>query len=194
MVSRKLPSSKGTALRQAFQRLMFGEEGTSGAALVEATIFVPILVVMMVYTADFGLIFYNEMEVQNAAQAGAQWAIANRVYNCSSIQTAAQNATAVSATVSSSQFCGCSEDSSGNLVVSPLTSPAVCTSAVCASAPSTCSAPCTSAPNTTCNTSGVEGNYVTVSATPTTTYQSFAPYGLISSSYNISTTTTARIQ
>ena len=71
---------------------MFGEEGTEGAALVEATIFVPILVAMCVYTADFGLIFYNEMEVQNIAQAGAQWAMANRIYDSAAILAAAQNA------------------------------------------------------------------------------------------------------
>jgi Flp pilus assembly protein TadG len=69
---------------------MLGEEG---AAIVEATIVAPILVVMGIYAADFGLLFYNKMEMQNAAQAGAQWALANRVYNCGSISTAAQNAT-----------------------------------------------------------------------------------------------------
>ena len=57
---------------------------------------------------DFGLVFYNKIEVQNAAQAGAQWAIANRVYNCSEISVAAENATTLPVTVSSCQFCGCS--------------------------------------------------------------------------------------
>ena len=66
-------------MRQVFRRLMSGEEGAG--RLVEATIIVPILVAMGVYAADFGLLFYNKMEVQNAAQAGAQWAIANRPYN-----------------------------------------------------------------------------------------------------------------
>ena len=63
-------------MRQVFRRLMFGEEG---AVLVEATIIVPILVAMSVYAAGFWPAFYNKMEVQNAAQAGAQWAIANCV-------------------------------------------------------------------------------------------------------------------
>jgi Flp pilus assembly protein TadG len=49
--------------------------GEDGAALVEATIIAPILVAMGVYTADFGLLFYNKMEMQNAAQAGAHWAV-----------------------------------------------------------------------------------------------------------------------
>jgi Flp pilus assembly protein TadG len=173
----------GPAIRLAFRTLMFGEEGTAGAVLVEATLMVPMLVVMSIYVMDFGLVFYNKMEMQNAAQAGAQWAVANRVYNSSEIQVAAQNATKLPAsqiTVSSSQFCGCSKDSSGNAVVTQLTATA-----------------CTSAPNTTCNTSGVEGNYVTVTASPTSTYQTFFSYGLLSgtlSTPNISATTTVRIQ
>ena len=78
MRSKQKSISKRTAIRHAFQRLMFGEDGTAGAVLVEATIFVPILVVMSVYVMDFGLTFYNKIEMQNAAQAGAQWAVANR--------------------------------------------------------------------------------------------------------------------
>jgi hypothetical protein len=50
--------------------------------------------------------------------------------------------------VTSSQFCGCSLDSSGNLVVTQLSAGA-CT---------------TPGPGGTCNTSGVAGNYVTVTA------------------------------
>jgi hypothetical protein len=51
----------------------------------------------------------------------------------------------------------------------------------------------------TCNTSGVVGNYVTVQATltnaaTTNKCQSFVPYGLIGSLYDISATTTVRIQ
>ena len=71
---------------------MFGEDGTAGAVLVEATIIVPMLVVMSIYAMSFGLIFYSKMAMQNAAQAGAQWAVANRVYNCNSVSAAAQQA------------------------------------------------------------------------------------------------------
>jgi Flp pilus assembly protein TadG len=183
-MSKQKSISKRTAIRHVFQRLMFGEDGTAGSVLVEATIIAPILVVMSIYAMDFGLVFYNKIEMQNAAQAGAQWAIANRVYNSSLIQVAAQNATKLPTsqiTVSSSEFCGCSQDSSGNVVMSQLSSTA-----------------CTVAPNSTCNTSGstsgVAGNYVAVTASPTTTYHLFFPYGLISSTPNISATTTVRIQ
>jgi Flp pilus assembly protein TadG len=183
-MSRKRPGSERTALRLAIRRFMVAEEGV---ALVEATIFVPILVVMSICVMDFGLVYYNKMEMQNAAQAGAQWAIANGVYNCSSINAAATNATKLPASevmVTSSEFCACSEDSSGNPVVTHLTSPAACTSAAC-----------TLVPNSTCPSgSGVVGNYVTVSATPTTAYHSLITFRLISSTPDISATTMVRIQ
>jgi hypothetical protein len=133
---------------------------------------------MSAYTADFGLLFYTNMQVQNAAQAGAQWAIANRIFNSTNMQTAGANATTLSGvtfTPAPSQFCGCSVNASGNPGVTSLAAGA-----------------CTSAPGTTCNGSGVEGNYVSVTATKS--YNSFVPFGLIASTYNISATTTARIQ
>jgi Flp pilus assembly protein TadG len=199
MASTQKSFLKGPALRQAFRRLMSGEEG---AALVEATIIAPILVAMGVYLADFGLLFYNKMEMQNAAQAGAQWAMANRVYNSSFIQVAGQNATpklpaagtaACTASspacvkITSSPFCGCSTDSSGNAVVTSLAAGA-CTGT-------------TNVINLTCPSGhGVVGSYVTVTAETgdssgnATLYHSLVPYGLITSTYNISATTTVRIQ
>ena len=54
-----------------------GEDGISGAALVEFTLFAPLLVITSVYTMDFGLYYFKQMEVQNAAQASAQYAVVN---------------------------------------------------------------------------------------------------------------------
>jgi Flp pilus assembly protein TadG len=65
------------SLRHAIHMFMVGEAGTSGAALVEFTIFVPFLVATSICTADFGLYYFQQMQVQNAAQAGAQYAIVN---------------------------------------------------------------------------------------------------------------------
>ena len=60
---------------------------------------------------DFGLLFNNRIEVQNAAPAGVQWAIANRVYNSSDISTAVTNATNYAAISVSTGYpllrCGC---------------------------------------------------------------------------------------
>jgi Flp pilus assembly protein TadG len=141
--------------------------GTDGAALVEFTLFAPLLVVMSIYTTNFGLLLYNKMEVQNAAQAGAHWAIVNGNYSTSNISSAVTNATNFTAiTVSSNQFCGC-PSSTG------------VTSATC---------------NTICSDFSFAGSYVTITATPTNAYKSFFPYGLISKTYDLSASATVRIQ
>ena len=93
MMSRQTPISKRTARGQAVRRFMVGEDGIAGAALIEFTIFAPLLVFMSIYTMDFGLLFFKKMDVQNAAQAGVDWAIANRVYKSSAISSAVTNAT-----------------------------------------------------------------------------------------------------
>jgi Flp pilus assembly protein TadG len=152
---------------------MVGEDGIAGAVLVEFTLFVPMLVIMFAGTINLGFYFFNYLPAQNAAQAGAQWAIANHVYNSSAIATAAQNATpAVPVTVSSSEFCACPSASGWTNQ----------SSGVCA-AGTTCSG-LTGSP--------LAGTYVTVTAAPTR-YQSLAPYGLFSTSA-ISASVTTRIQ
>jgi Flp pilus assembly protein TadG len=178
-MSRQTPMSrrKTTGLRQAIRTFMVGEDGTAGAVLVEFSLLVPMLIVMAIYTMDYGLLLYYRLELQNVAQAGAQWAIANRVYNSSGIQTAAQNATKLaptSFTVTPRQFCGCS---------GPTVTPATPASAVCTRT-STC-------------TNGLPGTYVSVSAAPAAAYSSFIPYGLVPSSYtptSLTVTSTVRVQ
>ena len=172
-------------MRQAIRRFLVGEDGIAGAAIVEFTVFAPLLVVMSIYTMDYGLIFYSKLELQNAAQAGAQWAIANRVYNSAEIQAAGQNAiksrtaragTLGPVTIASHQFCGCSEDSGGNPIVTLLTDNTPCNLAT-----ATCA-------------HGVVGTYVSVTATPTTPYDSFIPYRLVPRTYSLTSTSTVRIQ
>ena len=80
-------------IRQAIRRFLVGEDGIAGTALIEFTLFAPLLVVMSIYTMDFGLFFYRQMQVQNAAQAGVDWAIANHVFNAAGITAAVTNAT-----------------------------------------------------------------------------------------------------
>jgi hypothetical protein len=46
-----------------------------GAALVELTLFVPLLVVASIYAMDFGLYFFHQIQAQNAAQSAVQYAI-----------------------------------------------------------------------------------------------------------------------
>src|SRR3974390_877470 len=110
MPSRQTPVSKRTAVRQAIRKFMVGGDAIAGAALVEFTVCAPLLVIMSIYTMDFGLYFFNNIAMHNAAQAGAQWALANGVYNNNDIANAGQNATGFLAsqiTVTSTEFCGC---------------------------------------------------------------------------------------
>jgi Flp pilus assembly protein TadG len=166
---------------------MFGEEG---GALVEATILAPILLAMGVYAADFGLFFYTKMEVQNAAQAAVDWAVANRTFNSLNMQNAGTSATTISGvnfTPAPTQICGCSLDPSGNLVVTTMAVALVS---------------CT--PNSPCNGtsvgsgSGVTGLYAQVTAT--NTYNSLVPFSFtrygpqIASNYTFTTSVKARIQ
>src|SRR5262249_21966593 len=93
MMSRQTPISKITAIRQAIRNFMVGEDGIAGSALIEFTLVAPLLVVTSIYTMDFGLYFYRQMQVQNAAQAGVDWALANHIFNDAAIRTAVTNAT-----------------------------------------------------------------------------------------------------
>jgi len=167
------PRFSKRAIWKAVRRFVALANDASGAAMVEFTLFGPLLVAMAIYTMDYGLITFNRMEVQNAAQAGAQYAVVNNTYDSTAISTAVTGATKFmgGVTATSSQFCGC---------------------------PSTtvvtyCSASCDTCNTATCSAS-VQGHYVTVTATPTTTYTPFIRYGLSSNSYTVSATSTVRIR
>ena len=160
------------AISSAIRRLAVGADGTSGNALVEFAIFAPILLGVAIYTMDWGLIVISKMEVQNAAQAGAQYAIVNSTYDATSISSAVTKATKFTAvTPTSSQFCGCPSTTGITF----------------------CSASCDTCNPGTCS-SNSQGHYVTVSATPTTPYQTLIPYALVPSGYNLAAQSTVRIR
>jgi Flp pilus assembly protein TadG len=48
----------------------------AGAALVELTLFAPLLIISSIVTMDFGLFFLHQMQAQNAVQAAVQFAMA----------------------------------------------------------------------------------------------------------------------
>jgi Flp pilus assembly protein TadG len=170
-------------IRQAIRRFLVGEDGIAGAALVEFTLVAPLLVVMSIYTMDFGLYLYRQMQVQNAAQAGVDWAIANHIFNNADITAAVNNATLSDHWTASDPItlptdtlnpnpierCGC--PSSSGMTFTPNTAPAPCP---------TCSG-------------SVGGLYVTVQTQAT--WKSFIQYGLFSSATRVLTAqATARIQ
>jgi Flp pilus assembly protein TadG len=167
-------SARPTLPRPARLSLRSLASDTNGAALVEITLFMPILALMAVAIINFGLYFSYSIQVENAAQAGAQWALINAVqsgYSSGSTTTAGQNANNTSLpsvytaiTVTPTLKCGCVSGSS--LTLSTWT--ASCATATC-------------------------GTYVQVVASGT--FVPFATYGsFFPSSYPLSSTATVRIQ
>src|SRR5258708_29098811 len=81
MTTTGAPVHRPSRARSMFRRVLARAAGdTSGVAAIEFGIIVPILVLMVVATADIGMGFYRKMQVEGAAQAGAPWAIKNGFY------------------------------------------------------------------------------------------------------------------
>lgn len=78
-----------------------------GLGAIEFGFIAPLLLTMMLGVFDFGLAYWQQMEIANAADAGAQWGMDN-AYDGTSITTVAQSATNLSGiSVSPSNPCGC---------------------------------------------------------------------------------------
>src|SRR5215211_1632735 len=73
-------------------------DGIRGVAAIEFAAVGSVLVVMIIGTADFGMGFYRKMQVQNAAQAGAQYAMLHGFNDSSAakIENAVKSATSFS--------------------------------------------------------------------------------------------------
>ena len=168
--------------RPALQWLRSLARDTAGAALVEISLFMPMLVFMAVAIINFGFYFWLWIQVVNAAQAGAQWAITNAAqngYSLSSVNTAGTGSnpsshepgvfTAIS--VTNTQKCGC--PSSSGLTLSNW-------STGCAT-------------GTACTDGSYPGTYVQVTASGT--FTPFANFGsFFATSYPVSFSSVVRIQ
>jgi Flp pilus assembly protein TadG len=135
-----------------------------GNAAIELAVLAPPLILLAVGTVDYGLAIYNQIEVQNAAQAGAEYAL-KYGYTITGISGAVTAATplAVSATPAPAQSCGCP---SGTSIT-----------------PATC--------GTNCPSGFAAGSYVTVNAQAT--YTTLVPYPGIASSYTLTASSTVRM-
>jgi hypothetical protein len=137
-----------------------------GNALVEFGFVAPVLGAILVPVIDIGIGFYQRMQVQDAAQAGAQYAMAHG-WNSSAIQDAVTGATTLPSVMASPapiRSCGCPGD----------------TSIAAASCGSICA------------DGTPAGIYVTVSAQAV--YKTLVPYPTLGSSVTLSAQSTARIQ
>jgi Flp pilus assembly protein TadG len=154
------------ASRRSLRQLIWStDRGTNGTMAVEFAIIAPALVLMMACTVDLGMGIYRKMQVENAAQAGAEYAIEHGYTG--SIANVVSNATTFSGIIASpgpSEFCGC-PSSTG------------ITSAAC---------------NSTCPSGVAAGTYVTVSAQGT--YNTILPYPVIPHTFTFAAQSTVRIQ
>lgn len=141
----------------------------SAMSAVEFAIIAPVLLLMAVGVVDYGEAAFRSMQVQNAAQAGIQYAAVHG-YQVSGITAAVQSTGAPGISVSSgpTQFCGC-----------PTTTNSV---------PTLTSTPCGS----DCADGTVSGTYVTLTAAAT--YTTLISYPLIPTSFAFSSQATVRIQ
>lgn len=133
-----------------------GAESASGVAAIEFAIVVPFLLFGLVGVVDLGIGIYRNMDVQNAAQAGAQYAAMNasQSFNPSKVSAAVTNATpyaSIAASPAPVQFYGCATTTGITSVSS----------------------------GSTCSNGTTAGTYVTVSASatyyPNLLYSSFFP-------------------
>jgi Flp pilus assembly protein TadG len=152
---------------QSFRTLLTGgRESLSGAAAIEFGVVAAILMLMSVALTDVGMGFYRKMQVQNAAQAGARYAM-RYGFLSSLIQNAVTAATPngdIAATPAPTQFCGC--PTASGIAVSDCTS--------------------------TCTDGGAAGSYVSVSAQ--TSYSTILSYPGLPKTFNLTAQATARVQ
>jgi len=82
-----------------------------GVTAIEFAVIAPILVGMFISIVDLGLGLYTQVQLANAAQAGAAYAM-QKGYNSLGMITVAQSSTRLTGvSVTTSQFCGCPSSS-----------------------------------------------------------------------------------
>jgi Flp pilus assembly protein TadG len=155
---------------RASQRGLFGWLGRllrnqAGMSAIEFALASPVLLAIVAPTADLGVAFSEQIQVQQAAQAGAQYALLHG-FSSTSISNAVTSATVlnVTATPAPSQSCGCPNGTG-------------ITAATC---------------GTTCSNGENAGEYVYVNAQ--TTYTPVVPYSLFGSSVTLTAQATVRVQ
>ncbi|MEN3350938.1 MAG: hypothetical protein V7632_4573 [Bradyrhizobium sp.] len=154
--------------RRDISRRVFGRfsKDRRGAAAVEFGVLVPLLALMAVSVTDLGLAIYRKMQVENAAQAGVEYAIAHG-FDVNAITAAVVNATnntTITATPAPTKYCGCATSSGVS-------------SATCGA---------------TCPGGRLAGTYTTVSAQAN--YWTIINYQVVPASYAFSMQSKVRLQ
>jgi Flp pilus assembly protein TadG len=173
------------ALRPCLARIGALARDRSGMSAVEFGLATPVFLAMLTPVIDLGLAFSQQIRVNQAVEAGAQYATANP-YNgsttttCDStnpwsacVQSAMTNATSLSVSpVVGSETCGCPNSTSTAIVTGSYGTPPSCSSS--------------------CPDGSSPGYYVTLSAS--LTYTSVMPYSILGSSTTLSRQAVVRVQ
>jgi hypothetical protein len=141
---------------RGFSQLLFDAKGAVAVEFAVVSVFMSLLFIGLI---DFGLGFWEQMLVGNAARAGGEWAISNG-FDSAKISTAVTSATGLStitATPAPVQFCGCPSVSGG---ISTLSSGA------CGTPPPNCPALVPIVPAATYVTVRAQASYATLFAYP----------------------------
>ena len=137
-----------------------------GVSAIEFAFVAGILSILLLGVCDFGLGFWQQMQVANAARAGTEFAVKNG-YDATNIQTAVTNATnlaGIQASPAPSSSCGCPDVTTG------------VTAATCGS---------------TCADGSTAGTYVTVNAQ--ISYRTLFAWPGLSNPMTLASTATVRL-
>jgi Flp pilus assembly protein TadG len=142
-----------------------------GVSAIEFAFISGILSILILGICDFGVGFWEQMQVSNAALAGAQFALKNG-YDSSNIQTAVLNSTnlgGMQASPDPVQVCGCPDTTNGVTVETG--TPPTCTFV--------------------CPDGSIAGTFVTVSAQ--VSYRTLFAWPLITNPMTLASSTTVRL-
>jgi Flp pilus assembly protein TadG len=147
-----------------------------GVSAVEFGLAAPVFLAALSPVIDLGLAFSQQIRINQAVEAGAQYASSNPYGGStwsSNVSSAITNATALTVSPSvGSETCGCPNSTSTAIVTGGYGSPP------------TCSGSCPDGSN--------PGYYVTISAQAT--YTSVMPYSILGSTATLSSTAIVRVQ
>jgi Flp pilus assembly protein TadG len=148
----------------------------AGASAVEFAFVAPLAIYLFMGAVDYGLGFYRKMEVNQAAQVGAEYAVAQGFLPDAPSTDPRSPAAISNAVVNATLFQGVAA------------SPAPNSYCGCASASGVVTATC----GTNCDDGTVAGVYLTVSASGK--YSTLLPYPFIPNSFSLNGAATVRIQ
>ena len=166
---RRCRDADNTGLRRWVSRLVSLMRAKAGTAAVEFGLTAPLLLGLLVPMADLGIAFSEQLQVQQAAQAGAQYASyqpwnSNSSTAIANAVTSATTLAGLTATPAPSHSCGCPNGT--------------------AIAAATC--------GSTCSDGTTAGYYVVVNAQ--LAYTPVLPYSLLGSSVTLAAQSTIRVQ